>query len=310
MNVEPYLFADAERIRLGRYPVLDTLLYRWARRIEETLFEQFHLEIYAGSSIVEEMKFSTFYRSLKRPRPIYFFSMEPFAGEGLFVLDNRFSNLCLNGEKGGTDGDRQRLAPHNHGRLQQVVQQMMADFELCWADIHPVSIRLNRISTYLFRARILNPYESCLVAQIHLSGQQVSSRMIWCFPRVMLEPVLETLSKSRVVPSLVVDRAQEVSVDPGNLLANTDFRMGVRMGSFDPSRSREAFKVGSVFPLDNPVGGDAVMDINGRPLLVGKIGEVEGRYAVKVSGTYAEQRRPISRDPESFRAITWPDARV
>jgi flagellar motor switch protein FliM len=308
MTVEPYHFANAERVRLGRFPVLDTLLYRWARRIEETLFERFHLELYAGASIVEEMKFSAFFAGLKRPRPIYFFGMEPFAGEGLFVLDNRFSNLCLGGKGTRGSDDSQRLAPHNHGRLQAVVQQMMADFDACWADVHPVKTHLNRISTYLFRARILNAYEPCLVAQIHLSGDNVSSRMIWCFPRVMLEPVLDKLSHVRVVPSLVADRARQQPRSADELLARSDYRLRVRMGTVDPRRGRDGLQVGSVLPLDNPVGGDAMLEINGRPLLVGKMGELQGRYAVQVTGTYETQRRPIAQDPAAFRSISWPRA--
>ena len=307
MNVEPYQFADAERIRLGRYPALDTVLYRWARKIEETLFEQFHLELYAGASIVEELKFSAFYASLKRPRPIYFFGMAPFEGEALFVLDNRFSNLCLRtpGDVGPVS-DAMRLAPHNHGKLQRVVQHLLADFDQCWADIHPVQTQLNRITTYLFRARILNPYEPCLVAQIHLSGEHISSRMIWCFPKVMLEPILERISAAKVVPSLVVDPARAKRMQPQQLLERARFAVRVNVGTVDASAAGENFRVGGILPLHSAVGGRAVMEINGRPLLVGSIGEVQGRYAMHIEGGYAEQRAQLRKAPGEFRAISWP----
>ena len=65
MAIDRYTFSEVERIRYGRFPVLDTVLYRWARKIEETLFDHFHTELYAGSSVVEEMKFSAFFGSLK-----------------------------------------------------------------------------------------------------------------------------------------------------------------------------------------------------------------------------------------------------
>ena len=86
MHIAPYDFIDAERLQYGRYPVLDTILYRWTRRVEETLFEQVGVEAYAGASVFEEMRFSTFFATLRRPRPIYFFELAPLDGTSLFAF--------------------------------------------------------------------------------------------------------------------------------------------------------------------------------------------------------------------------------
>ena len=118
MTIEPYAFSEAERIRYGGFPVLDTILYRWARKIEETLFDQFRIELYAGCSVVEEMKFSAFFGSLKSARPIYFIELVPLPGHGLFVLDNRFARICLNGDSEQDGG--QKLTPENQEQMQHI----------------------------------------------------------------------------------------------------------------------------------------------------------------------------------------------
>ena len=308
MSVEPYDFSEIERIRFGRFPLLDTVLYRWARRIEETLFDQFRLELYAGSSVVEEMKFSSFFASLKRPRPIYIFTMEPFQGQGLLVLDNRFSRLCIN--KSGADpvgrDDADPLGPENHRRLQQVVQRMMTDFDACWADVMKVRLQLQKITTYLFRARILNAYEPCLVAQIHLSGDQVSSRLTWCFPRSMLEPALSELSADKVIPSPYAPQVSTQAPQAARFLERAQYRLSVKMGTLDFRRAAHELAVGKVLPLTNEVGGEAVVEVNGAPLLVGTVGEVQGKFALKVTGTYAQRVEQFRRAEAPFREIEWP----
>jgi flagellar motor switch protein FliM len=307
-TVESYAFQEAEQLRLGRFPVLDTILYRWARQIEETLFEQFHLEMYAGASVVEEMKFSAFYASLKSPKPIYFFEMDPVQGQALLVLDNRFANLCVSrvGEDGPVkESDRLTLAPHNQGRLQRVVSRMMRDFERSWADVQSIRMRLQKVSTFLFRARILNPYERCLVAQIHLSGENVSARLTWCFPRVMLDPLLKELEMRRVIPSLVPERGSQMRFTPA-ALDGMDYRLSVSLGRLDPRGGSPRLEPGAVIPLRQERPGQAIVSLNGKPVLLGTVGESDGRYAIRVSGPYSEAHGlPVQRDA-AFREVAWP----
>lgn len=306
MTIEPYAFSQAERIRYGRFPVLDTILYRWARKIEETLFDQFRIELYAGCSVVEEMKFSAFFGSLKSARPIYFIELVPLPGHGLFVLDNRFARICLNGDAEQDGG--QQLTPENQDQLQQVVQRMMRDLDECWADVLDVRTHMKKVTTYLFRARILNPYEPCLVAQIHLSGAQASSRLTWCFPKVMLDSVLDRLQQRSIIPSLYPERKTGKQTGPGRLIDQSIYRLGVRVGSIDARRIALGLKVGNIIPVSNEVGGEAIISINGVPMLVGSVGRMQDRYAVKITGSYAKRAQLPAQSAGAFQPLQWPVA--
>jgi flagellar motor switch protein FliM len=289
--------------------VLDTVLYRWARGIEEGLFAELRLEAYVGASVVEEMRFTDFFRSLKRARPIYAFALHPFPGQGLLVLDNRFANLCLYGSVQGAGereggADRVRLTPENQERLQRVVQTMMERFDAAWADVHPVRTQLRKVTTYLFRARIFNAYEPCLVAQLHLSGEHLSARLLLCLPKFMLAPVLERLQQVHVVPSLAQHAAP--LVPPERLLGPASYEVGASVGTLSATLGPDRFRVGSVFPLTSPAGGEVLLDVNGTPLLVGEVGESNGRYAVRVTGTYPPAAPAASPPSAPFQPIRWP----
>jgi len=309
VHIAPYEYINAERLRFGRYPVLDTILYRWARRIEETLFEQAGVEVYAGASVFEEMKFSTFYATLRRPRPIYFVTMEPLPGMGLFVADNRFSAFCLRRASGPADeAGEVKLTPANQARLQGVVQALLADFAQCWQDVEPVSPHLRKITTYPFRARILNPYENCLVAQIHLAGHNISSRLTWCLPRPMLEALLPRLRESTVIPPVLSEGQEPEQPSEATVLHWLNYGVQVRVGQVSVADAAEQLAVGAVVPLRVEPGSRAVVEVEGTAVLRASVGEVEGHYAFKVEGVYEPPSRSAVADPARFQPLRWPAA--
>ena len=201
------------------------------------------------------------------------------------------------------------LGPENQRRLQKVVQAMTSDFDTCWADVLGYSINLQKITTYLFRARVLNAYEPCLVAQIHLSGAEASARLIWCFPRVMLESVMDQLTNAQVVPTLYHERVKPSGETPGEMAEKITYGLGVSLGSVNLTHGGKPFGVGSVLPISNDSGADAVIHINGIPVFVGSIGEVDGKLAVRIAGDYDKQKPLKTADPAKFSRVSWPNVK-
>jgi flagellar motor switch protein FliM len=181
----------------------------------------------------------------------------------------------------------------------------MADFEESWQDVHPLRVHLRKVTTFLFRARILSSHERCLVAQIHLSGEHVSARLTWCFPRILLDPILPELQAGRVIPSLVPERQSRARLPGASALESMDYRLTVSLGRLDP-KPGFAFEEGGVIPLRAEAGGQAVILVNGRPLLIGTVGEAQGRYAVRVTAPYREERPLQLPDSAAFRPVQWP----
>lgn len=304
MRIQSYRFGQAERLQYGRFPALDTVFYRWTRRLEDVLFDTFHTEVYAGSSIVEEMKFADFHASLKHPRPIYFFELYPFQGMALLVLDNRFAALCTEpAEARRNESHAAPLTRQNYRRLQEVVLRMMAEFDRCWEGLHTVETRLRKITPHLSRARILSGFEPCLAVQLHVSGEGISSRLMMCLPRVMLDPIAPALREQTIIPSL---SPVKLSLEGTGVLDEAPHTLTVRLGHIRSTLDAEELRVGQVFPLESATGSQAVVEINGAPALLGRVGIAGGRYAVQVTGEYKERRESLIQPPEAFQPMTWP----
>lgn len=313
VNIVPYTFINAERLRYGRHPALDTVFYRWTRRIEETLYKSAGVEVYAGASVVEEMKFSAFFSMLKQPRPIYFFTLSPLGGQGLLVFDNRFTAFCLRLAQGETRVRvESKLSPKNQGRLQRVVQRLTEDFDRCWAGIHPdveqVKTRLNKITTLPFRARIVNPYENCMVAQVHLSGRGISSRILWCLPSKNLQPLLSGLERRNVIPPEGLEDQPGERIDPERLLEHLRYGFQVRMGQVDLSGLSAPLDVGQVIPVKDEGAGRAVVELEGDPTLMAEVGRVDERMSIKIDRKYVPPPPTHQADPARFQPIRWPEA--
>lgn len=307
VQIESYRFNDAERLRFGKFPALDTVLYRWARGIEEGVYRDLGLQAYVGASVVEEMRFGEFFAALRRPRPIYTLALDPLPGLGLFVLDNRFTRACLNAPAGRPAGRQLRLTPDNQARLQRVVQGLLESFDAAWAGVHEVHAELRKLTTFLFRARLYNAYEPCLVAQLHLSGERLSARLMLCLPRFMLAPVLERVRQTTVIPSLDPHGLPR-TVSAERMLGGLRYEVGASLGSIMATLHPDQFRVGNVFPLAGHAGGAVVLDVNGTPLLMGEAGESDGRFAVRVTGPYRPAAPEEHTQPAAFRPIAWPAA--
>ena len=309
----PYTFLDAERLRFGRYPMLDIVGYRWARRIEESLYDETGVEVYTGASTFEEMRFSTFFQSMRHPRPIYFFSLENLPGQGLLVMDNRFSAFCLTRrvqQRLTVGQETVRLTPDNQARLQQVVERLMRDFDKSWEGIQPVRSHLRRMTTHPFRSRVLGPYEPCLVAQIHLSGRGLSSRITWCIPRVMFEPFVDQLKNRRVLPPLNPHEGPLRHFRAEEVLGLSRFRVPIQMGRIDPEHLMAPLKEGDILPLNNSVGGQALLSLGGEPVMRATVGQLDDqKVALRLEGRYIPQeKKKTPPDPAMFKTTQWPDA--
>lgn len=319
MQIGAYRFEEAERLRFGKFPVLDTVLSRWARGIEDIVFSRLGIEAYVGASVVEEMRFVDFYRSLRPARPIYIFRINPLPGQGLLVLDNRLANVCLHGTNGAADsshkrsdfgsdeggGDRLRLTHGNQERLQAVVQAIMERFDAAWTGRDAVRTELLKVTTYLFRARLFPAYEQCLVAQLHLSGEKLSARMMLCVPRFMLAETIAKAAQRQVVPAVApASDASEATAE--RVLGSLHYEVSARLGTLSLTPGAEDYRVGAVIPLARPAEGEVVLEVNGRPLFVGEAGESGGRYAVRVRKVYSPASAAPSGAP--FRPIVWPAA--
>lgn len=311
VNIQPYSFINSERLRYGKYPLLDTVFYRWTRRIEETLFQKIQVEVYGGASVVEEMKFSSFFSMLKQARPIYFFEMAPFPGNGLLVLDNRFTAFCLRQQQGEARVRVEAKLSHgNQGRLQAIVQSLMAEFDRSWNEIHGVETRLTKITTYPFRARILNPYENCLVAQIHLSGKGFSSRIIWCLPSKMLQPVISRLKEAKVIPPVGIDTAPEDGFTEAEVLERIQYAMKIQLGGVDLTRLKKNLEVGQIIPIETEAGNQAIVNLDGNPTLIASIGQAGMHRAIKVNQKHPPPSRSGLVNPSEFRESDWPTANL
>ena len=286
VDISAYTYKDAERVRFGRYPVLDTVLYRWAKRLELSLFDYLNTEVYTGASVFEEMPFSSFFETMKRPRPMYFFEMAPYPDRGLFMADNRFSAFCLArlGSKTKEGRPQGKLSTENQKSLQGVVQILLKDFEASMADLAQISLKLKRVTTSPFRARFLNAYESCLVGQVHISARELSSRLTWCFPRRMLDEVLEVAQGKKIVPPDLVNRDTGPKISEISLLKLLKYRVPLKVGEVGSLSTLDDLKVGQVLPLKSDAEGMVVLDLDGEHKLVGSLGEVMGKYALKVEG--------------------------
>ena len=82
----------------------------------------------------------------------------------------------------------------------------------------------------------------------------------------------------------------------------------VRLGTVNTAQAKQGLKPGAVLSLQNEVGGQAIVEVNGTPVFVGAMGEVQGHFAVQITGNYGVVRDAVRREPGEFHQLEWPTA--
>jgi len=305
-EVSPQDIIEAQ-FHTGRFRWVDVVMRRWAYLLEETLFEELDVIFDQVEPVhVEWMRFSDFFKDIV-VQPIYIFETE-HRGKGLLLLENSFANACMdqNPEEllKNSPLNLDTLNGEKLKRLRATLDRMLADFEKSWLRIADVSVALKKITTHPFRARVMLPFERCLVARMKFHTGTSSSQLSLCFPYSSLHPILTQLEDHKVIPPESVEHYHpEIEEHFKELLQDASHEMVAELGNVDlrAMGSSIALTEGQILPIKN---SKLTLNIKGAPVLVGKAGESSGKRSVQVTAPFEDKQDP-RQAPKTFQSFQW-----
>lgn len=308
-TIEPYSLVDA-RVETGRFAWLDTILRRWAHLLETTLFEKLGVMFEIEAPPAEWMRFEQFCEQITQ-QPLYIFETQ-FHGEGILAIDNKFAHACListaQARLNNQSSDLPDLNPRNHKKLHLMLQHILKDFEKSWTGIAEVKMVLKKVTSHRFRAKIMIPFEQCIVASLSLQGHGFSTNLTLCFPYLSLDSIFQKQSQKKALPPESLNHYYpELQGHFDKMLQAGQYEVVAELGTVDV-QSHAPIQVGDILPLDSIVGKELVLKINGVPVLTGEVGQAEEHYAAKVIAHYETKKEEYRKRPRTFSKIQWPQA--
>ncbi|MBF0278062.1 MAG: FliM/FliN family flagellar motor switch protein [SAR324 cluster bacterium] len=309
-TIDLYNLVDSQ-VDTGRFPWMDIILRRWAHLLETTLFEKLGVMFETEALPVEWMRFDQFCAGITGRQPLYIFETQA-NGQGILAVSNKFAHACINQNAKARlqdqSGELPDLDSKSHQKLHLMLQHILKDFEKSWSGIAELKVMLKKVTSHRFRAKIMVPYEKCIVAKIVFHGHGFSSDLALCFPYLSFDSVFQKQGRKKILPPESLDHFYaETREHFRTMLEEVEYEIVAELGTVAVNE-QTPIRVGGILPLASSVGREMTLKINETPVLAGEMGQAEENYAVRIIGNFEEKKEKHRKRPRAFNKIKWPQA--
>jgi flagellar motor switch protein FliM len=307
-NVEEFSLAEAE-INVGRFRWLDVVMRRWANQLESTLFDQLHSVFEIEAETVIWTRFSDVLKMLG-DQPMYIFESDQ-KGKGLLILDNLIAQAYIDRNPDTLEKtkplDVTELNFETQKSLFDIVAQIVADLEGCWFNIGELPLHLKRITTHPMRAKVMLPFERCLLGTLRFRSESFESYLTICIPYSVVHSLLSKLDQRKVLPPESMNHfLAEVEDHFQQLLLDMRYEVKAELGNVElGEKSGVLLQVGQVLPISIPYPGKAVVKINDLPMMIGEAGNSNGKFSVQITDDFDTLKQTTQSSQKSFQNLHW-----
>lgn len=315
IQAKAFDLTHGEKITSGYLTPLEVVLKTYVCELESFFFDQFNISCQFDFSIEPAGKFNRFLETIAQPAPIFLFQLSAFKGESLLVLDNALANLFLERESLVREGRakvprRFGVDLQNYPLLEDVTDQALGLFAASWSKLLPCEHQVRKLVSHRIKAKIMNPDEACLKARIQVSYRGFSSFMEFCFSAYQLDPILKAQGQRALLTGEAGQPQPDLTHLKNLIESQAVYQAKAVLGELFLSQEelQTSLKEGQILPLQNDLKQGIALQLNGRKLLSGELGESLGHQAVKLSGLIEEVKEEIKKQPKPFARLRFPQS--
>ncbi len=284
-GIRAYDLVGEERLVARRFPALDLVHERLARRLRRSL------GTFVGSpptielAPLQMLKFGTFRNRLPTPASLHLFTMAPLRGQALIVMSAALVFGVIDRVFGGAGRTPKSLSTREYSAIetqmiQRVVVRALGDLTESWAPVHALTCHFERSELNPASIAICGAGDMVLAldVQCELGGDVASLTMV--VPYAIIEPLRAKLGE----PQAVVRGPDRDWV--GGLtraVRETSVTVSAELGTREISaRDVLRLRVGDVLTLGTRGDDPLEVKIEGVPLLTGLPGVSRGNNAIRL----------------------------
>ncbi|MBN2467069.1 MAG: flagellar motor switch protein FliM [Deltaproteobacteria bacterium] len=233
----------------------------------------------------EMTKFGDFLKRFSAPSSFNIFGMAPLVGSGMLVLEAGlvFSLIdCLFGGNGKPVDAEREFTRIEQGVIKKFVNDTLKVFEKAMAVVVSLEVSVKGAETKPRFAQLVAPDEGVIIAAFSIDGGEFNHNIYFCLPLIMLEPIKEKLSYSKLMRASDSKDRRDSRV--GDLLTETVVSITVELGKARHYvRDVLSVQVGDVIILDRGPQDPIVTLVEGIPKYYAVPGTYKGSKAVQIT---------------------------
>lgn len=314
-DVQPYDITNGEKVHYGHYAALEVVFNQFCNELESFFFDEFNTSFEFSYQIETGLKFRHFQERIKSPQPIVLFCLSPLIGDCLLLMENRSTNLLLARDrlmerKRTAISNRFVLTRDHQQEIQETIEPLLTRFCSCWERILPVSSKLKKLVTNKIKARVMSPAEACVIVKVSLKQNQFSTEWEFCFSDYQLDQVIKKHGAKLLLAGNGEARENESTrrYFTELLLSDSHYQISGCLGVLRVSEKEllESFEKQTVLPISSEISDNAIITINGKPLLSASIGMTNEKIALQVNSRYERKKVEEKGKKRSFSKIHFP----
>ncbi|MBS1214970.1 MAG: flagellar motor switch protein FliM [Proteobacteria bacterium] len=283
-GIRAYDIGRQERIVRGRMPTRELINERFARRLRIELFNftRRNAEISVGP--VRVLKYSEFVRNLVVPTNLNVVQAKPLRGYGLMVIEPTLVFQIIDHLFGGQGRFHTRVEGRDFTAtemrvIRRLLELVFGAYGKAWQPVQPLEFEYVRSEMNTQFANIATPAEVVVAMSFSIDLGSGGGDFHVCIPYAMLEPI-----RNVIYSGVQADRSETDDRWTKLLSAHVydaQVQVNAKLATASVTlRQLMSLQPGDVIALDLPDTISA--EVDGVPVLQGRYGVVNGRYALKV----------------------------
>jgi flagellar motor switch protein FliM len=290
-EVMNYDFRRPNRISKNQIKFLHNIHESFAEVFGYYLVSKLQTIVSVDLTAVDQLFYSEFILSVSSPGCLYIFDIEGTDGSGILEVS---PNLALNlveimlGGNAETQQKPRTITPIEQSVLRNLIEHLFSDMSSAWDVIGGLKFKLNRMESEADFVQIAPASEIVIVLSFDVHIGQNTYTMSVCYPTFSLEDKMNKLNAQTMATSSKSTRKTRAKDTEKNIkkqMEKSTLPLSVELGQTTITVAELLkLEVGDLIMTDKKISEDVEVSISGQKKLTAKIGNVEGKKAVKITG--------------------------
>ncbi|MEW6661751.1 MAG: flagellar motor switch protein FliM [Bacillota bacterium] len=287
VKIKEYDFRRPNKFSQDHLRTLSFIHENFARMISNFLSAFLRTSVQVKVASVDQVTYEDFVVSLPTPTLLTVYTMHPLPGKAVMETNPAFTFPIIDllfGGSGEMPRKLRELTEIEINVLRNLNARLLEHMNYAWSDIFSVSPKLEGTETNPQLTQIISPNETVAVLSLTTSVGKSQGLVNLCLPFLTLEPVISKLSARHWFSASENNKNADHSRQIETLLGAAGVCLTLIGGQTSLTvRDFLRLQVGDVVPLDNVIGNDLELEVEGKPKFKVQPGLLGQKIAVQVT---------------------------
>ncbi len=287
-EVRTYDFKRPERVSKDQMRALEAIHDGFARNFGASLSGFLRTIVEVRVTTTEQLTYSEFIYSLPNPTCFNLLAVPPLEGQMCLELSPLIIYPIIDRLLGGNSTEmyipQRPLTSIEQRLISRILDRALANLTEVWSALVQVEFQLKETESNPHLVQIVAPNEVVVVVGFELKMGARAGTMSLCIPFNVIEPVMDKLATQ----SWLLYQQKSISDRQVQVIATTvkHTKVGIRAFLAETTITLGellALQPGDTIQTERPADSEVVVQVQGRRKFAGRLGQLKGAKAIKVT---------------------------